>query len=100
MPVMPVAAAAAPAPARDRQECLSSTAIELPAPQPRIASIDLAPAVIEIRRIAICPDIARAKVEARMALAEVRGMRQDGVRRIVVVLPEIAPDTPPAPATL
>ena len=93
--------AAAAAPAHDVQKCPSSTAaIELPTPQPRIASINLAPAVIEIRRIAICPDVARAKVEARMALAEVRGMRQDRVRRIVVVLPEIAPEAPPVPATL
>jgi len=92
--------AAAPALAHDVQKCPLSATIELPTPQPRIASINLAPAVIEIRRIAICPDIARAKVEARMALAEVRGMRQDRVRRIVVVLPEIASELPPVPATL
>jgi hypothetical protein len=50
----------------------------LPLPQPRIA-IDLKPAVtIELCRI----NVAQARVEARMAAAELRGIR---VRRMIVV---------------
>lgn len=79
--------------------------IALPAPQPRIASINLAPAVVEIARMKqrfACPvDIARARVEARMALAELRGGSSKGqsVRRIVVIVPDL-PELPPDPATL
>ena len=70
------------APIPDRQECLSYT--ELPKPQPRIASINLAPAV---PAVVLC----RVKrVEVRMALAELRGLK---VRRIIVI-------ATPDPATL
>jgi len=67
------------APIPDRQECLSS--VELPKPQPRIASIDLAPAVpaVVVWRV--------KRVEMRMTLAELRG------RRIIVI-------ARPDPATL
>jgi hypothetical protein len=102
---VPVLAAAAVTPpsAQARQECVVSINIALPKPQPRIASIDLAPAaaaMARVKSIVVCPDIARAQVEARMALAEVRGMRPDRVRRIVVVIPEGIPEPPPVPATL
>jgi len=68
-----------PPPPQDRQECLSYIETpKLPAPQPRIAAIDLKPAArVELCRI----DVARARVEARMALAELRGTRF----RVVVV---------------
>ena len=109
MPV-PVRAAAVSSPAHtdDRQECLSSIAIELPKPQPRIAAVSLAPAppLVEVARIhpfVLCADAARARVEARMALAELRGSRAavDRVRHIVVVVPDVAPpEIPPEPATL
>jgi hypothetical protein len=75
---------ASKATAKDRQECLSSIEITLPAPQPRIAAIDLKPAAtVELCRY----DLARAKVAARMALAEVRGTR---VRVIVIADPAAA----------
>jgi hypothetical protein len=78
--------------------------IALPAPQPRIV-VNLAPAppaveVARINRIVLCADALRARVEARMTLAELRG-RANGVRRIVVVVPDVdIPEAPPAPATL
>ena len=90
-----------PAPPAPPGSSLTLAVTALPKPQPRIASIDLAPAaaaIVRVKRIVVCPDIARAQVEARMALAEVRGMRPDRVRRIVVVIPEIVP--PEIPATL
>ena len=100
------AAVSSPAHTEDRQECLSSMEmkIALPKPQPRIV-VNLAPAppaidVARINRIVLCADAARARVEARMTLAEIRG-RANGVRRIVVVVPDVViPEAPPAPATL
>lgn len=81
---LPVAAVAAAVPVQTRQECPSSIEIQLPTPQSRIA-IDLKPAVT----IELCglprlsaADLARVNVEARMALAERRGVQ---IRRIVVV---------------
>jgi hypothetical protein len=67
-------------PPEDRHECLSYTE-SLPPPQPRIASIDLAPAVPAMLLCRV------KRVEVRMALAELRG------RRIVVI-------ARPDPATL
>ena len=98
------AAVSSPAHTEDRQECLSSMEIALPAPQPRIV-VNLAPAppaveVARINRIVLCADALRARVETRMTLAELRG-RANGVRRIVVVVPDVdIPEAPPAPATL
>ena len=85
MPVPPraVDAAPVPPPVPDRQECLSST--KLPTPKPLIASIDLVPRV-DFCRVRI--DVARARVEARMAVAELRGVQDVRVRRIVVIAPE------------
>jgi hypothetical protein len=103
---VPVLAAAVPPPAAPaRPECLTSIRIELPTPQPRIASIDLAPAaaaVARVNRFVVCSEAARARVEARMTLAELRGGgRPERVRRIVVVVPDFAaPEVPPTPATL
>ena len=84
LPVAPVAPVAAAVPVQTRQECPSSIEIQLPTPQSRIA-IDLKPAVT----IELCglprlsaADLARVNVEARMALAERRGVQ---IRRIVVV---------------
>lgn len=96
--VCPVALAAAAA--------VPPTPAALPFPQSRIVSIDLAPAaarIARVKQIVICTDLVRARLEARMALAEARGSRGDlaRARRIVVLLPEInLPEPPPAPATL
>ena len=104
--IVPVLAAAVPPPAAQaRQACPTSINIELPKPQPRIATIDLAPAaaaIARVNRFVVCTEVARARVEARMTLAELRGGgRPERVRRIVVVIPEIVPpQVPPAPATL
>ena len=72
--------------------------LPLPDPQPRI-TINLAPsaavAVCQIRRIAIA-DIARAKVEARMAAAEFRGQHEVRVHRIIVLAPQNDDDAIPA----
>ncbi|HEY6138756.1 MAG TPA: hypothetical protein VI670_13430 [Thermoanaerobaculia bacterium] len=59
----------------------------LPAPRPRIAAIDLKPALAielcRLQRVSVSSaDLARVNVEARMALAEMRGVR---LRRIVIV---------------
>jgi hypothetical protein len=97
--------AAGEAPRRGCPIALAATApaapAALPFPQPRIVSIDLAPAaarIARVKQIVICTDLVRARLEARMALAELQGAR---ARRIVVLLPEInVPEPPPAPATL
>jgi hypothetical protein len=78
-------------PPEDRQECLSYTEpVPLPPPQPRIASIALAPSasaeLCRVKRV-YAFDAARARLEARMALAELRGLT---VRRIVVIAPDPA----------
>lgn len=91
--LMPVPSAEIPPPV-DRRERLSTTELP-PLPQPRIAAIDLTPgAAKELCRVKLVyvADVARARVEARMALAEVRGVQGVTVRRIVV----IAPDPPAA----
>lgn len=84
VPVPVASKSAVPPAAEDKKECLSS--IEIPAPVTRIA-IDLKPAVTielcRLQRVSVSPaDLARVNVEARMALAEMRGVR---IRRIVVV---------------
>ena len=107
------APAASEAPRRVCPVALAATAVPpttapaaLPFPQPRIVSIDLAPAaarIARVKQIVICTGLVRARLEARMALAEARGSGGDlaRARRIVVLLPEInVPEPPPAPATL
>ncbi|HEV2719630.1 MAG TPA: hypothetical protein VG323_06400 [Thermoanaerobaculia bacterium] len=77
LPVPRVAAAQpVPPPAHDRHECLSST--ELPKPVSRLVSVDLTPKaefcrVIRVRAF----DVARARIEVRMAMAEMRGTVPD-----------------------
>jgi hypothetical protein len=79
----PVLASAIPPPPADRRGRLSS--IET-LPAPRIVAIDLAPAC-RVQRITVA-DIARIRVEARMTVAEMRGLHGQVVRRIVVIAPE------------
>ena len=78
---------AAPAPAAQPAHS-TVVPLRLPVPQPRIASIDLAPAQLGLCRIRI--DAARARVEARMAVAELRGVQDVRVRRIIVITPDPA----------
>ena len=74
----------------------STKPLPLPRPVSLVASVDLAPKVELCRTIRIrALDLARAKVEAHMVMAEMRGTR--GVR-IVVVVPEV--EIPSDPTSL
>lgn len=85
---------AASSPTQQRHECLSSTATKpkpeikpLPLPAPRMAAIDLTPAACRLPRVNL-GELARVRLEARMALAEVRGQGFVQVRRVVIVAPQ------------
>lgn len=80
--------------------------LPLPAPRPRIAAVDLAPRAVaaevcRIQRVYTAAHVqAQAQIafaaglEARMALAQLRGGQGERIRRIVVIAdPEIDPAT-------
>jgi len=83
---------------------IAAAPLPLPAPQPHIAAISLAPAAeaCRIKRVYAFPYAARATVsaramatiEARMAVAQLRGEQLERVRRVFVVAePVIDPAT-------